>query len=132
MADPTTNPHRPNRGADPITLEVVRNKLEGIANEMQSTLLRSSFSTVVKEGLDASASLFTLQAETLAQAIAIPIHLATLIPVVETLRQKFPPAQMVEGDIYILNDPYLGGTHLPDIAIVIPVFHDGVPFAYTA
>ena len=65
---------------DPITLEVVRNKVDGIANEMQSTLLRSSFSTVVKEGLDASASLFTPNGETLAQAIAIPIHLATLIP----------------------------------------------------
>ena len=58
---------------DPITLEVVRNKVDGIANEMQSTLLRSSFSTVVKEGLDASASIFTLTGETLAQAIAIPV-----------------------------------------------------------
>ena len=53
---------------DPITLEVVRNKVDGIANEMQSTLLLSSFSTVVKEGLDASASLFTPDGETLAQA----------------------------------------------------------------
>ena len=70
---------------DPITLEVVRNKLNGIANEMQSTLLRSSFSTVVKEGRDASASLFTADGETLAQAIAIPIHLATLIPIVQTM-----------------------------------------------
>lgn len=65
---------------DPITVEVVRNKLEGIANEMQQTLLRSSFSPIVKEGLDASSSLFTIRGETLAQAIAIPIHLATLIP----------------------------------------------------
>ena len=53
-----------NPAADPITLEVVRNKLDGIANEMQSTLLRSSFSPIVKEGLDASASLFTLEGET--------------------------------------------------------------------
>ena len=108
---------------DPITLEVVRNKLDGIANEMQSTLLRSSFSTVVKEGLDASASLFTIDGETLSQAIAIPIHLATLIPIVETILRKFYPQDMHEGDIYIMNDPYLGGTHLPDIAIVWPVFH---------
>ena len=67
---------------DPVTVEVVRNKLDGIANEMELTLLKSSFSPIVKEGLDASASLFTLQGETLAQAIAIPIHLATLIPCV--------------------------------------------------
>jgi N-methylhydantoinase B len=117
---------------DPITLEVVRNKLEGIANEMQSTLLRSSFSTVVKEGLDASASLFTLEGETLTQAIAIPIHLATLIPVVEAILREFPPTTMRDGDIYIMNDPYLGGTHLPDIALVMPVFADGSVIALTA
>ena len=66
---------------DPITLEVVRNKLDGIANEMESTLLRSSFSPIVREGMDASASLFTADGETLAQAIAIPAHLAMLIPI---------------------------------------------------
>ena len=117
---------------DPITLEVVRNKLDGIANEMQSTLLRSSFSTVVKEGLDASASLFTPDGETLAQAIAIPIHLATLIPIVQKMIEKFPPESMHEGDIYIMNDPYLGGTHLPDIAIVLPVFHEQRLLAFSA
>ncbi len=117
---------------DPITLEVVRNKLEGIANEMQTTLLRSSFSPIVKEGLDASASLFSMTGETLAQATAIPIHLATLIPIVSKLIETFPPEAMKEGDVYILNDPYLGGTHLPDIAIVMPVFHDERPIAYSA
>ena len=59
---------------DPIAVEVIRNKLEGIANEMQYSLLRSAFSPIVKEGLDASASLFTVQGETLAQSISIPIH----------------------------------------------------------
>lgn len=117
---------------DPITVEVVRNKLEGIANEMQMTLLKSSFSPIVKEGLDASASLFSMAGETLAQATAIPIHLATLIPVVNKLIETFPPESMKEGDIYILNDPYLGGTHLPDIAIVMPVFYAGKPIALSA
>jgi N-methylhydantoinase B/oxoprolinase/acetone carboxylase alpha subunit len=117
---------------DPITVEVIRNKLDGIANEMESTLLRSSFSPIVKEGLDASASLFTLEGETLAQAIAIPIHLATLIPIVHKLLEVFPPPAMREGDVYIMNDPYLGGTHLPDIALVMPVFVDGRPVAFSA
>ena len=115
--------------SDPITLEVVRNKLDGIANEMQSTLVRSSFSPIVKEGLDASASLFTLEGETLAQATAIPIHLATLIPVVRTMLGKYPVPSMREGDIYIMNDPYRGGTHLPDIALVMPIFAGGRPIA---
>ncbi len=117
---------------DPVTLEVVRNKLEGIANEMQSTLLRSSFSPIVREGLDASASLFTLEGESLAQAIAIPIHLATLIPVVKRILSDFPPSKMREGDIYLMNDPYLGGTHLPDIALIMPIFSQGQPIAVSA
>ncbi len=117
---------------DPITIEVVRNKLDGIANEMQSTLLRSSFSPIVKEGLDASASLFTINGETLSQALAVPIHLATLIPVVRALLETYPLDTVKEGDIYILNDPYLGGTHLPDIALMMPVFHDGKPIALSA
>ncbi|MHC4109253.1 MAG: hydantoinase B/oxoprolinase family protein, partial [Planctomycetota bacterium] len=121
-----------NSELDPITVEVIRNKLDGIANEMETTLLRSSFSPIVKEGLDASASLFTLGGETLAQAIAIPIHLATLIPIVHTLTETFPPETMRQGDIYVMNDPYLGGTHLPDIALVMPVFYQGRPIALSA
>ncbi|ETX07523.1 MAG: hypothetical protein ETSY2_10795, partial [Candidatus Entotheonella gemina] len=126
------NQHTGKPGIDLITLEVVRNKVEGIANEMQSTLLRSSFSTAVKEGLDASASLFTLEGETLAQALAIPIHLATLIPIMYTFIERFPAEEMHEGDLYIMNDPYLGGTHLPDIALVMPVFHHGRLLAFSA
>src|ERR1041385_2188333 len=106
---------------DPITVEVVRYKLEGIANEMQSTLLRSSFSPIVKEGLDASASLFTPDGTTLAQSCSIPIHLATVIPAVAKVIETYPISAMHDGDIYILNDPYTGGTHLPDIAVIMPV-----------
>jgi len=121
-----------NAQLDPITVEVVRHKLEGIANEMESTLLRSSFSPIVKEGLDASAALFTVAGETLAQACAVPIHLATLIPIVETLLRVYPLDTMQDGDVYIMNDPYLGGTHLPDIALVMPVFYKGRPIALSA
>jgi N-methylhydantoinase B len=117
---------------DPVTLEVIRNRLDMIAEEMQLTLLRSSCSPIVKEGLDASASLFTAEGVTLAQACAIPIHLATLIPAVAEIRRRFPTETMREGDIFILNDPYAGGTHLPDIALVIPVFAQGRLLALAA
>ncbi len=117
---------------DPITLEVIRHRLDKIAEEMQATLLKSSCSPIVKEGLDASASLFTLDGTTLAQSCAIAIHLGTLIPAVAAIRAKFPVDQMREGDIYILNDPYCGGTHLPDFAVVMPVFSDGRPIALAA
>jgi len=117
---------------DPITIDITRYKLDGIANEMQATLLRSSFSPIVKEGLDASASLFALDGTTLAQSCSIPIHLATLIPAVAKIVETFPIAEMRDGDSYILNDPYCGGTHLPDIAVVQPVMHRGRPIALSA
>ena len=119
-------------GIDPITLEVVRNKLDTIAQEMEITLFKSSCSPIVKEGLDASASLFTLEGVTLAQACAVPIHLGTLIPAVKEMLRKFPPQSMQDGDIYLLNDPYHGGTHLPDVAVMMPVFHGGRPIALAA
>ena len=117
---------------DPVTLEVLRNKLDGIANEMQSTLLRSSFSPIVKEGLDASACLFSIAGETLSQSISIPIHLATLIPVIETFLARFPLSGLGPGDLLVMNDPYLGGTHLPDIAVAMPIMHRGQPIALAA
>lgn len=117
---------------DPVTVEVVRHKLEGIANEMQQTLLRSSFSPIVKEGLDASSCLFTIRGETLAQATAVPIHLATLIPIIAKMLEVFPLATMKPGDVYCMNDPYLGGTHLPDVALVQPVFFNDRPIAISA
>jgi len=124
--------HRSASQLDPITIEVTRHKLEGIANEMQSTLLRSSFSPIVKEGLDASAGLFTVDGQTLAQACAIPIHLATLIPVLRKIIETFPPDRMHPDDTFLLNDPYTGGTHLPDIAVVQPILHQGRLIAFSA
>lgn len=122
-----------NRQLDPITVEVVRHKLDGVANEMESTLFRAAFSTIVKEARDASASLFTVGGETLAQTIAIAIHLTTLIPMVRAAIADFPVDTMVEGDAYILSDPYTaGGTHVPDIAIITPVFHGGRVIAFAA
>lgn len=118
--------------ADPVTLEVVRNKIEGIANEMEMTLLRSSFSPIVKEGLDASAGLFTADGTSLASACAIPAHLGSLIPAVASMLARFPAETMREGDAYIMNDPYLGGSHLPDIAVMVPVFHEGMLIALAA
>ena len=118
--------------SDPIAIEVIRNKVEGIADEMELTLLRSSFSPIVKEGLDASAGLFTADGSTLANACAIPAHLGSLVPAVAQILQTFPLPQMREGDVYLLNDPYLGGSHLPDIAVMMPVFVEGRVIAISA
>lgn len=110
---------------DPILLEVLRNRLDAIADEMELTLLRSAASAIVKEGLDASAALFNVHGETIAQAAAIPIHLGCLELAARRLVRAFPPATMADGDAFLLNDPYDGGTHLPDITVAVPVVADG-------
>ncbi len=130
LVDPCIDPCIDPR-IDPITLEVVRNKLEGIANEMQATLLFSAFSPIVKEAMDCSAALFTADGQTIAQATAIPIHLATMIPALRAVIDKYPVESMQAGDVYILNDPYCGGTHLPDITLFVPVFGAGRLYAFS-
>jgi N-methylhydantoinase B len=109
---------------DPVLLEVLRNRLDAIADEMELTLLKSAASPIVKEGLDASAALFNVEGETIAQAAAIPIHLGALEFAAKRLVRAFPPGTMQEGDAFVLNDPYDGGTHLPDITLAVPVFGD--------
>src|SRR5215467_155952 len=109
---------------DPVLLEVLRNRLDTVADEMELTLLKSAASPIVKEGLDASAALFSVGGETIAQAAAIPIHLGALEFAAKRLLRAFPPETMKAGDVFLLNDPYDGGTHLPDITVAVPVLAD--------
>jgi N-methylhydantoinase B len=116
---------------DPITREVIYHRLFSIANEMEMTLLKSSFSTIVKEIRDCSTAIFDAQGQTVAQATSIPVHLGTLMASVPQILREFPASGMREGDAYIANDPYSGGTHLPDITMVVPVMYQGEVVALT-
>jgi len=107
---------------DPVTLEVLRGRLDAITSEMQDVLLRCSFSTIVTEGGDATAAIFDLQGQTVAQACAIPVHLGTMYAIGRRIAEVFHAGVAAEGDLFVMNDPYDGGTHLPDIAILAPVF----------
>lgn len=115
---------------DPITLEVVRGRLDSICAEMQLTLLKSSHSSIVTEALDATSALYDAQGRTISQAVAIPIHLGVLTELGRLFAQTYPAAHAKPGDLYMINDPYAGGTHLPDIAIAAPVFVGDTLFAY--
>ena len=117
---------------DPITLEVVRNRLDVVAAEMEGALIRSAFSVVLKEGADCSCALFTVGGETMAQSVALPQHLGVLASTVKALLREFPPETMEDGDVYFMNDPYDGGTHLPDITVLTPVFAEGQCVAMAA
>lgn len=110
---------------DPITLEVIRNKLDAIANEMQMSVMKSAYSPIVKESQDTTQAIFTPNGDTVSQAMAMPLFLGTLFMATKRIVSVFPPHEMKEGDIFIMNDPYDGGTHIPDNNVVTPVICKG-------
>jgi len=114
---------------DPITLSVLRSALAGIAEEMGTVLVRSAYSSNIKERRDCSAALFDASGRMVAQAEHIPVHLGAMPESVAAVIARDPQP----GDVWILNDPYTGGTHLPDITLVSPVDIEGrvVAFAVT-
>ena len=107
--------------ANPILLEVFKNRLSSIAEEMGVTLQRTSFSPNIKERRDYSCAIFDARGDLVAQAAHIPVHLGSM-PLSVKAALSIP---MEEGDMVILNDPFRGGTHLPDITLVAPVFIEG-------
>ncbi|MBN9442826.1 hydantoinase B/oxoprolinase family protein [Bosea sp. (in: a-proteobacteria)] len=114
------------RLADPIAMEVFSNRLLSITEEMGNTLVRSSFSTNIKERKDCSVALFDGRGRLICQASHVPLHLGSLMGSVTAVLKACPIERMRDGDAFICNDPYLaGGTHMPDISIVTPVFIDG-------
>ena len=117
---------------DPITLEVLRNRLDAIAQEMQDALVRSAYSNIIKEGHDCSAALLDSSANIVAQATALPAQLGVLPTAVRRVVECFAANQIRDGDVFVLNDPYDGGTHLPDIALIAPVMVDGAAVAFAA
>src|SRR3954451_16229854 len=104
---------------DPIQLELFRNLFEAAAEEMGITLQRVAFSANIKERRDFSCALFSPAGALLAQAAHIPVHLGSMPASVAAVLRALPALQ--PGDVAILNDPFQGGTHLPDITIVSPI-----------
>jgi len=112
--------------ADPIGMEVFCNRLLTITEDMNNTLVRSSFSTNIKERKDCSVALFDAAGRLVAQGTQIPLHLGSLNGAIESVLECFAGNEIQDGDVFICNDPYLSnGSHLPDINIVTPVFWEG-------
>src|SRR5438874_6660460 len=105
---------------DAVTLEVLRNALESIADEMGAVLKRTSFSPNIKERMDASCAIFDAQAQLVAQAEHVPVHLGSMLRSVEATVAAVGGVE--DGDVIIVNDPFTNGSHLPDITVVAPVF----------
>lgn len=120
-------------GIDPITTEVIAQALQNVATEAGVVLMRSAYSPNIKERHDCSTVVFDASGRVIAQAHHIPIHLGSMIGAIDALTERHPPESMRPGDMFAANDPYTGGgSHLPDISVIAPVFHDTRVVAYVA
>ncbi|MFB6283726.1 MAG: hydantoinase B/oxoprolinase family protein [Halobacteria archaeon] len=126
-----TDSSKADGGIDPVTLEVVRNESVAAAEEMNAKLVRSSYSPNIKDRRDCSCALFDSRGEMASQAENIPVHLGAMPFSVEAAINEFED-DMNPGDSVLLNDPYMGGAHLPDLTLVTPVHHGEELVGYVA
>lgn len=131
MNGPTSTPGR----LDPVELQVILGALRATCEEMGAVLIRSAHSANIKERRDASTALFDAAGEMVMQAEHIPVHLGAMPAAVAAVRDE----RHEPGRSWVLNDPYAGGTHLPDVTVVTPVFADdaggrpaGAPLGFAA
>ncbi|HET7795084.1 MAG TPA: hydantoinase/oxoprolinase family protein, partial [Rhizobacter sp.] len=108
---------------DPVMLEVFNNLFMNIAEQMGLQLQNTAYSVNIKERLDFSCALFDAEGNLIANAPHMPVHLGSMSESIKTVIQGHA-GRMQRGDVYVLNDPYHGGTHLPDVTVVTPVFAD--------
>src|SRR5438045_9260594 len=113
---------------DAIGLEVMAVALASIAEEMGLVLVHSALSPNIRERRDASAALFDAEGEMIAQAAHIPVHLGALADAVAAIRKLEPRP----GELFLLNDPYAGGSHLPDLTLMGAIDIDGRVAGYSA
>ena len=119
--------------ADPVMLEVFNNLFMNIAEQMGLRLQNTAYSVNIKERLDFSCAVFDAMGQLIANAPHVPVHLGSMSESIKAVIERNPG--MRNGDVFVLNDPYHGGTHLPDITVVTPVFineQDAAPGFYVA
>jgi len=116
---------------DPITLELYRNALFAIADEMAVTVCRTTYSGVLRDNMDFSTALVDADGRLVSQGLTIPLHLGSVPTAIEAVLEQFED-DIHPGDVFILNDPYAGGMHLPDIFVFKPIFAEDARVAFAA
>src|ERR1051326_4903936 len=116
--------------SDPILLELMKNALDAVVDEMAIALVRTAYSNNLKNSMDMSCALCDMRGRLIAQGLTLPLHLGSIPDAMDVVRRKF--SQPKPGDVFILNDPYEGGTHLPDFYILKPVFRLGALAGWAA
>ena len=110
---------------DPVTFEVLRSIFEYASDRMSTVLKRASFSPILADMVDFSNAIYDYECKLLSQAANCPVHLAAMKFSAEAILEQYPMDSMKPGDVYVLNDPYKGGTHINDITFLMPIFYDG-------
>jgi len=111
----------PRTRIDPIRLELVKNAIGSVVDEMVLTIVRIAYSSIMKDTMDVSSAFCDRQGRLIAQGLSIPLHLGSIPDAMDAVREKFGDT-LVAGDVIILNDPYQGGMHLPDVFMFQPIF----------
>src|SRR3989440_5029259 len=109
---------------DPVTVSVLTHRFEAIVQEMGEAMLRTAYSQILNSSRDFSTAICDASARLVAQAEHVPIHVGAIPWAVESVRDFFQ-GKIRPGDVYLLNDPYHGNNHLPDLTAFVPVFADG-------
>ena len=107
--------------SDPLTVSVLTHRFEAIVQEMGEAMLRTAYSQILNSSRDFSTALCDHQARLVAQADHVPIHVGAIPWAVESVSKAFE-GRIRPGDVYLLNDPYHGNNHLPDLTAFVPVF----------
>ena len=118
------------RQKDPAAFEIAKNALFKIAEEMRVILCKTAYSPILKSAGDFSCGVFDAKGAMVAQGIDLPIHLGSMPDAVRAIVSVFG-GDVHEGDVFIHNDPYFGGSHLPDVNVIRPAFHEGLLLGYT-
>ncbi|MFE1598993.1 hydantoinase B/oxoprolinase family protein [Methylobacterium sp. ID0610] len=117
---------------DPVDYAVISQSIVSAAREMGAKLVRSAYSTVLREAQDGSAALLDADGNTIAQAELIPMQLGTIGHVIQPALALYPKETLVEGDFFVMNDPYSGGQHLQDVFFFHPIFFRGEVLGFSA
>ena len=118
---------------DPITLQVIQARLAGIVQEMQNSLFRTGYSTIIRESQDASCAVLNSTGEVVAQHVVLPLHMGAFPACAAAILKSYSTAEISEGDAFITNHPYLGGSpHAPDMAVLTPIFYKGAWVGFAA
>ena len=132
MTDAGTSPST-GAGVDPVTREVIQNRLISIVREMSVTIERAAYSPIIFEVKDFSSVLLRPNSDVVAQAEGIPVFLGAMQQLLPPVLERYPLETMRPGDVYISNDPHTAnGTHKNDINVLRPFFVDGRPVLFSA